>query len=293
MSKLHTWVHEKDPVVALMAIQFIVLSESFSRMLSAATKPSTLVPLGQLERIPLDDWLSFYTNRRLYLQPLLDTLKFKSGFENALLDEAEARKTLGRLLDSPLTVDTASDIFTQSASSVDDPFESFDQNDSQLLRSLVFLILVAVPCWFLYLKQPGQLFREARRGNLTSLEMLLRLDSSALFDPTIAKRLHDLRFTFPAKFERLIGCVAKPPKRIITRKKFKASLAGGISAMAHYNKAPLTEPEIRALFDAVTSTLSQDKVEIDSDLPESPEAFAKAIRREAPAWRTIIRPDKK
>ena len=53
----------------------------------------------------------------------------------------------------------------------------------------------------------------------------------------------------------------------------------------------LNEPEIRSLFDAVARDTG--KGEIDTEIPESPEAFAKAIQRERTFWMPTIRPDKK
>jgi hypothetical protein len=78
----------------------------------------------------------------------------------------------------------------------------------------------------------------------------------------------------------------------ISAKRIKCSLAGLISAISELVGSKLTEPEIRRLFDAYQ--VRAGKGEIDCDLPDSPEAFAKAIQRGKKFWLNAINyPDKK
>jgi len=52
---------------------------------------------------------------------------------------------------------------------------------------------------------------------------------------------------------------------------------------------PITAPEVRRLFDAAANDYGRGRV--DPELPESPEAFYKALQRGAVFW-TILDPDK-
>lgn len=155
-----------------------------------------------------------------------------------------------------------------------------------------FFFLVTVPCWLLYQEAPTRLYRRARQGDVKSLERLLRLDALLIHDPSLGKPIQSLRFNRKRNaYEELIHSVLKKPKVKITRKRMKYSVAGLISAIGQVFGSPLTEPEIRALFDAVAQDYRKES--IDTDLPESPEAFAKAIQRDRAMWLTVLQPDKK
>ncbi|MBJ6799766.1 hypothetical protein [Geomonas propionica] len=155
-----------------------------------------------------------------------------------------------------------------------------------------FFMLVLVPCWLLYRDHPTRLYRKARLGDLKALEKLLRLDPLVLHDQSIGSRIQALRFTNKtAAYQNLLEAPLKRPKAKITRKKMKYAIAGLISGIATIINKPLTEPEIRALFDAVT--LDADGSPIDTDIADSPEAFAKAINRDRAFWLRAFLPDKK
>ena len=64
-------------------------------------------------------------------------------------------------------------------------------------------------------------------------------------------------------------------------------MAGFISSAWAGMGKRLTEPEMRALFDAGARDMG--KGDIDTSLPDAPEAFSKAIQR----YRPKLKPDKK
>ena len=170
--------------------------------------------------------------------------------------------------------------------------EAFKQLLSEKELESSFYTLVVAPCWLLYRTHPTRLYRKARLGDIEALEKLLRLDPLMLHDPAIGNRIQALRFANKtAAYENLLEAPLKRPKTRITRKKIKYSMAGLISALATIIKQPLTEPEIRALFDAVAQDTNGSP--IDTDLPDSPEAFARAISRDRSLWIQTIMPDKK
>ncbi|GFO61673.1 hypothetical protein GMST_39980 [Geomonas silvestris] len=155
-----------------------------------------------------------------------------------------------------------------------------------------FFIFVLIPCWLLYREHPTNVYRKARQGDLDALEKLLRLDPLMLHDQSIGKRIQALRFNNKAAaYQNLLEAPLKRPKARITRKKMKYAIAGLISGISSLIKKPLTEPEIRALFDAVANDSGASP--IDTDLADSPEAFAKAINRDRAFWLHMFLPDKK
>ena len=150
-----------------------------------------------------------------------------------------------------------------------------------------FFYLVSIPCWILYQVSPTRLYRHARLGDYDSLEKLIRLDPLLIHDPCIGRQIQRFRLSNNMnKFIGLIEAIQKKPKGKIDRKKMKYALAGFLSAFSVALKTPLDEPQIRALFDA----FAQDylKVEIDIDLPNSPETFSKAIQRNRKPWQAIL-----
>jgi hypothetical protein len=157
---------------------------------------------------------------------------------------------------------------------------------------LGYFFLVVAPCWLLFKMSPNRLYRKARRGDVKALEKLLNLDPLMLHDPTIGREMQKLRFKNRTNdYERLLELVRKPLKPKLNKSKAKASLSAFISLLAGVIEQPLTEPQIRELHDAVT--LEAEGKEIDTDLPDSPEALAKAIQREKSKWQQIIKTDKK
>jgi len=157
---------------------------------------------------------------------------------------------------------------------------------------MIFYLRVWVPCWILYGKFPPTLLRSARLGNVDVLEKLIRLDGSVIHDKKIAEFLHQAQAKKnKSTYNLLVKAQLKGPKTKITLQKIKMNFAGFISAASSALGHRLSEPEIRSLFDAV----SQDtgKGDIDTDIPDSPEAFAKAIQRERQFWSIIPQPDKK
>ncbi|GFE58739.1 hypothetical protein [Geobacter sp. AOG1] len=159
--------------------------------------------------------------------------------------------------------------------------------------AISFFLLVMCPCFLFFQMSPTRLYRNARRGDIAAIEKLLSIDPLLLHDPSIGKQIQDLRFNNKStSYERLLETARKPfkPKKL-SRHKMKVFQAGLISFMANGIKQPLTEPQIRALFDAVAQD-AQGK-QIDTDLPDSPESFAKAIQRKREPWQKLLDPDKK
>lgn len=158
-----------------------------------------------------------------------------------------------------------------------------DMDGAEVPPEYWFMLLVWFPCYFLYGEMPPVLYRRARSGDIEALKVLLRVDSSVAFDKRISEIIHQARVTKRQVFDELMEAMRLPPKGKVSDQKIKVSMAGKIAAMFDAFDCSLTEPEIRDLFDAVSRDFGRG--EIDTDLPESPEAFSKAFRREKPFWK--------
>lgn len=152
---------------------------------------------------------------------------------------------------------------------------------------ILFIYKVWIPCYFLYGATPGKLLRAGRQGDLEALDQLLRLDKSAIFDSKISEMVHRFSYRSQSKYDVVLGALRKVPARKITRQRFKAFIAAYIAFFFELFGHKLIEPEIRALFDAVAKDYGRG--DIDTDLPEGPESFSKAIRRELPYWKASFR----
>jgi hypothetical protein len=157
---------------------------------------------------------------------------------------------------------------------------------------MLFFYRVCIPCWLLYRQFPPTLLRSARTGNIDSIEKLLRLDSSTIHDPKIAEIYHQEQSKKnKSVYDLMAQSLDKSPRAKITLQKIKMNFAGLLSAYSSAFGQRLTEPEIRALFDAISR--DSGKGDIDTDLPDGSEVFSKAIQRERKFWSIIPQPDKK
>ncbi|WP_319409500.1 hypothetical protein [uncultured Desulfosarcina sp.] len=173
--------------------------------------------------------------------------------------------------------------------------EVFTDNEDEGLEitaELVFVFFVALPCLVLYRTAPSMLLRAARAGSIEEIVKLARLDSSIIFDKKISEHVHQLRTRNYNEYQRIMNALVLPPKPQVNSQRIKMILSGLISYRSEGIGTRLTEPEIRDLFDSIAHDSSKGEIEIDTDLPESPEAFSQAILRERKIWMKIY-PDKK
>lgn len=150
-----------------------------------------------------------------------------------------------------------------------------------------FFFRVWMPCWILYRVYPPCLMRKARSGDMDALDDLLRLDKSAICDPLIAEHWHQAIHSGQAGAKaRLLRAMNGQPRGGITPKKMRSFLSGMISQLAISLMCPVTEPEIRELFDriAVAHGDTNDYVLINSN-----QGLVKAIQRNRD-WPSLNQP---
>lgn len=118
----------------------------------------------------------------------------------------------------------------------------------------------------------------------------MRLDKNIIQHPKISKWISAYSFQKNKNtFLSLSEAVSSPPRSKVTLAKVKYCFAGYISYMTELLNNRLSAPEIQSLFDAVAIDFGYDELR-DPDLPDSPEAFQKAIRRERSFWKSALSP---
>jgi len=147
---------------------------------------------------------------------------------------------------------------------------------------VLFTFMVSARCWYECGEAPVKVLRRARLGELAALETILRVDKSVVRDKRVAEQIHDAALTNRARFERIGNAFRGGLTAKANRRKVNGMLAGLISKVSELCGQRLQEPEIRALFDAVARDRGRGL--ICKELPESPEAFQKAIQRERRFW---------
>lgn len=315
MFEVERWAKGKPFLIALLAPQLAASARDIH--LAFRHIRERRIINYQYPMPPLPTWFAIYRSHR---KPIQFIRTLFSNFSNLSTEEIELGETIceaARLLSRdklklseftpstedikqilPLLQSTLSASFQDIEEDFSDPPIDPSVKDAalQLLKDMEvessFFIFVLVPCWLLYREHPTRLYRKARLSSLDALEKLLRLDPLLLHDHSIGKQIQSFRLkNKTSAYQTLIEAPLKRPKARITRKKMKYTIAGLISAISNLMKKPLSEPEIRALFDAIAQ--DADNSPIDTDLADSPEAFAKAINRDRSFWLKTLLPDKK
>jgi hypothetical protein len=158
------------------------------------------------------------------------------------------------------------------------------------LPSLHFLMKVIVPCVAEFGRPPWPMFAGAihrRRPSQMELLSLLRIDKQVLHHPRVRAVVND-----PARQQFWLPKIAKailsrPRKR--TRQEWKYRGARLIRRLFETVDHPITEPEIRDLYDRLARARAEGL--IDSDIAEAPEAFARALSRDKGFWQVMPYPD--
>ena len=312
MLEIEKWAQDKSILIALFGPQTAAAARDAHEALQHIRERRVYS-----YKFPLPDFPSWYA---LYSSPIKALLPFISfiaefsdfgrdllslGFAARKINKIHKRNsgTILELKPSPQELKEAH-IFLQgmlsnSFSDIKDDFSAIPYDTETKGRflefagqnelELGFFFLVFAPCLLLYQTTPAQLFNNAQLGDVDAIIKLLRIDPLLLHEHSIGCRIQEIRLKPSINdYERILDAARKPLN--ITRKKIKASFAALTSSQSKAINQPLTEPQLRDLCDKVAQ--DADGNSIDTDLPESPEAFAKAIQRNKPQWDHLLHPDK-
>ena len=296
MKAFQRWAKDKNPFLAVTCHQYAKFPIWIYALLDTAQ--DDLKYGKDMNQPDLDTWLSLYKDHRSIQSALFGFGSFPGGIfevdENVVKQVSDYEdKTTDEIFSTIFNVSDGYEYLESYVAALRaKPVENEPDNKVEEFQAyfekaeVYFLMRVYLPSWLHYGQLPGQLLRQARLGNMDSLEKLLRLDSSVIFDRKIAENFHQIRTKKRAVFERLSNAILLPPKGKITLQKMKVFIAGYISVISGVFGERLTGPQIRALFDAIAK--DEGKGDIDTDLPESAETFYMAIYREHPFWETAL-----
>jgi hypothetical protein len=321
LKNIDKWAKDRPFFIAIIAPQIAVSAQPCYQFLKVQKSGQHINPIKQVPELKY--WLLLYKDHRIlesYIKKaflkfgefagigieLFDLFKLNRK-QRLILGSEKFNNSIKREIEA-LTQDEWEEIkeFWNSIynASIEDIKSDLDNGYNQELAlsvkaslhdpEMIFFFRIFVPCWLLYGVFPCRLLRSARLGNIDDLEKLIRIDKSIIHDPKISAYLHKESLNINrSKYNYLINCLKKGPKSKITLKAVKMNFAGFISfiSSAFGEKFRLKEPEIRDLFDAVAK--DSGKGDIDTDLPESPESFVKAIQRERKFWSFIPQPGQK
>lgn len=296
--KLESWAPEKSVLLKMIAQSV------------ATSAIETFESLSDIKNNKIDrhyvtpdhnQWLKLYLRHR-YLQIQFLPSLFQLGgiasihaqlygqIAKVPFDPTLENKTVGQKMLSP------EEVFEIHIESIKEDIQNKPFSDAKKLRvkklfvtpEFLFLMKIAMPSWLLFKDNHIQLYKRARHGDLKSLDKLLRLDKMHIMNPYINRWIYcyyaknDKR-----KFDYLLEAARNPPRQKITLQKVKYLLAGFVSYFSELLNDRLTAPEIQSLFDAVAVDYGRDDLR-DPDLPASPEAFYKAVKRESDFWRAAF-----
>lgn len=163
--------------------------------------------------------------------------------------------------------------------------EKYDDAKMEVMVSMPevqFFMFVWMPCWIRFRVYPGKLFHQARTGDTVALEKLVWIDKTVLHDRMIAEEMHRAHRKVGHGGVRRVGkAMGSGFKGRFTKRQFKHALGGLIQEVSVSLKQPLGAADIRSLFDAIARV--QGKLS-DRDLPERPDAFEQAMRRQRGTW---------
>lgn len=298
MLEIKKWAGNKPKHIALFAKHSVFLIETAFKLLSPINENAPFIQLLN-EIPPYNKWLNYYRNHHL-LEPFFDSVflkedNFFSLFSNYLESNPEKQPLNTKdLLDNKYL----EEVYQASLDIIELEFKgnkpvkkySPERKKALFQPEFIFLLKVFIPCVFLFRKHPTKLYRRARLGDLVALDNLLRIDKAVLCDPNISMHIYLASVGKNSyKFEKLANAVKGTLKERLNPKKTKYIMAGFLSVFSEKLGHKLSAPDIRALFDAVATDRGSG-VRIDTDLPDSPEAFSRAVNRERKFWQNSLIP---
>lgn len=318
MKNIRDWTKGKPPILCAYAL--ICASGAYDMEEVLRNRNRRLLYDRKIPAPPLDKWLSLYRkpfaiprfvsdlhrefsstgeDGKLYFNLLVRFLRDlrRHGFNKlrerflALPEEVRTEAiTLIRELEKSFLASILNDLEDEikGVTASPDQKEKFT-SDFWSRDETSFFLLVWIPCYLLHRSDPHELYKQACRGNSSALLILVRVDPYILSDQRIGTMLYNQslgkQHQLAAIFETAKG---ERVDKISTEQNITRS-AAIISLVGDLFRHPLTEPEIRRLFDALAIDFGRGDQE-DLILP-SPDSFYKAIKREKEKWIKASFPD--
>ena len=314
MLAVEKWAQGKQPLIASFAVQLVTFSDIVYEVLPQARDRRLFN-----HQFPLPDLPTWYRLYRSPLKPLIAFVNLIGEFSETgvkLKELACGVVKLFRLLnrnqdyfeENPpppdkvkYWIDHVSKIFALISADIRDEFDPQPLDPEERARffkfmldheqELAFVFFLYIPCLLIYQTSPRSLYRKAIKGDVDSMENLLKLDPLMLNNPVLGQQIQALRFSNRTNdYERVNAAVHKFAGTNYSdvqegRKRSKVMMASIISSLSKKAGFPLDHLQIAKLFDAYSR--DRKKGDIDSDLPVE-ESFRKAIKRHSPPWLNLL-----
>lgn len=308
MSHIDDWAKDTPKHIALTAQQlsFII---NYGLLLIKSDRPELIKSLNAKTNINSDDWLKYYLKTKTIIKTISAEFENEGGFLASmgnysihLLERRESLPTKDNYSVEELFLNNlpansfefkkiTNSLYDLSRTEINNLAEltlpnpqRHQENIKFILPEFVFLLTVLLPSIIIYGELPSKLYRKARSGDINALDMLLRIDKTIICDRKISEQIFRLSLkTNKSELNRVATALKGKLSGKKTMQKAKFKIAGLISVLSEVFGDRLSAPDIQSLFNAIAADRNPSEL-IDPDLPDSPEAFAKAILRERPFW---------
>lgn len=306
MKLLREWAAGKPIAAVCASLMGVVAAENCYRILRGIREGNLKYPASAVPDVK--SWLRLYRRSRSFTRQLCEEVGpvgkadtfdlLLAARQIRLMPVEKLRDELSRVPDSEYAsaLKESQQFWNEQIVGALADAEGNDDDNAGLMLDgdaigtageLLFFILVWLPCWLEYRQMPSQLLRRARSGELEALEYLLRIDKSVIADPKVRELFHRAAHDCKDRtYRRLLSAFGGRPEGQFSRGRVKRQLAGLLSLLFHSIGHRVTEPELRDLFDLVARIRG---TRIDDDIPDSHEAFAKALQRERADWGALFR----
>ena len=304
MSKVEEWVEGKHPALAATAIKWASMVDSLYELFCQLKERLILGKPFQVA--DLSSWVALYQSEAKLLEIALSAMTLNPNINVAPPNFGNKMEFIARTMTHSVQNETpkpfeaftpdeenklSQEMLTVELKGIKQEYSGkpIDATIMQLRKDFFhahemetgFIALVVSPCFVLYQTFPGILYRKAIRGDYAALEKLLRIDRRLLHDIDIARQLELIHSKNVTDYNKLIKDSLELPKPRITRQRILNTIAGSISAVAKEMNQPLTQTDIRDLFNSI----SIDKHGIlDKDIPQKHNTFDQAIIRARENW---------
>lgn len=310
--ELKKWAKIHPPIISIVASFGIMSIEAILKFLQLSKKDLLVFEPDQIPNAK--KWLRLYRNPKYVRSVVIKCLKKFEGLSEFLglsweyvLKNPDSFKITKEDIES-LNDEILSDVFNLMREVVLElQYEFFAELDPSpeepvedelehlfSLPEIQFVYLVVLPSYLYYGESPTKIFRKAQKGDISSIDKILRIDPSTLGDPRIFDHFH-----FASKqhnrsdFNSMIVALKKPPKGKVTIQKIKYRLAGMIAALADKISYKLTVPEIEALFHCLAADFDKPELELIETEDIYNDSIRKQINREKLFWLKYMKLDKK
>jgi hypothetical protein len=314
MKHFRKWAEHKNPFLAGVALLIVVFSKPYFELIESTRKGKRIE--GDIPIPSVKTWLKLYNNPKRIGKALLNALgEINDGsaeivdiFKNLLAganylqneNPEKIKAELGKISPdewqeiikkSHRGNEKILEFFINDVAGETNPKENVDFKKNITTPEFIFFIRVLVPCFSLYGTSPLNLLRQAQNGDDESLEKLIRLDKSIIFEPKISEIIHQAQ---AMKKQERMSIIKKAfiskPKAKMNMKTIKFHLGGLVSYYSIAMKQKITAADINNLFDAISLDMNGD---FDQDIGEmTPEAFAKNIQNAREVWQIILPEEK-